>query len=344
MADRGAEATAFSDLIEFEAFRRSVGMGLIYRGLESEFQRAKTVTLNRVTDDNIEVDTPADQEALEDALTYETATMGLSSYSRKLIRGRSQFNVLHAMEGPGPARLDANLMSRLATKMSIELDNQVFTQITGATYGGATGNGFVVPAVGAVFSGTNAYGIDRATGRYKEKGTPQRSESEFYQDVASMFGDAEFHWRNNDIMAGELIGDATPTGYAFVGPPVIVRPIVEWAKREGVLDMRMSVGTEAARTSGILGTTAYAGTLSNIDIVSTTALKPSGNSFTSVNGYFVPIGASILGGIRPMMWDFARFGQGNTMGAAVARSTVIWPYFVGRHGQEYLGKVTVQAG
>ena len=58
----------------------------------------------------------------------------------------------------------------------------------------------------------------------------------------------------------------------------------------------------------------------------------------------MPIGAAVIGGVRPMMWDFGRFGQGNTQGAAVARSTVIWPYFVGRHGQEYLGKVTVQAG
>ena len=343
MAERGAEAIAFSDLIEFEAFRRSVGMGLIYRGLESEFQRARQVVLNRIDDDNIQVDEPDGAVEAETPPTFETATMATTTYTRALIRGTSQFNVIQTMEGPGPSRLDANLMSRLATKMAIALDDQVFSQITGATYGSAASTGFVVPGVGQPFSGTNAYGLDRTTGRYKSKGEAQRSEEQYYQDLASMMGDAEFHYRNNDIMAGELIGDGQPTGFAFVGPPVIVRGLTEYAKREGVLDMRNSVGTEAVRTSGILSTMAYSGTISNVDILSTTALKPSGN-FASVDGYFVPIGAAVIGGVRPMMWDFGRFGQGNTQGAAVARSTVIWPYFVGRHGQEYLGKVTVQAG
>ena len=81
MADRGAEATVYSDLIEFEAYRRSVGMGLVYRGLEAEFQRARQVRLNTITD-NITVDSPADQEALETSPTYETCLLYTSPSPR----------------------------------------------------------------------------------------------------------------------------------------------------------------------------------------------------------------------------------------------------------------------
>lgn len=338
MADRGAEATAFSGIIEFEAFRRSVGMGTLYRGLETDFQRAKSVTLNQIANDGIVVDAPADQEALEAAPAFTTATMSNTQFDRALIRGRSQSNMLHAMEGPGPARLDQNLMQRLATKLAIQLDTNVFAAYVGATFGTAAGNGFELATVGAQFTGTNAYGISRSTGLYAEKGTPQRSEEQFYKDLLALPGTLEFTWRDRDLMGGELIGEAGPTGFAFFAPPVVIRAIVTAAAREGVLDMPQSVGTQAVRGSGILGQSAYQGRVHNVDLVSTTALRP-GSAATHTFGYAVPIGASGIGGIRPMMWDFARYGQGNTGGAAVSRTTVIWPYFVGLHGQEHLGRV-----
>lgn len=345
MADRGAEAEAFSDMIEFDTFRKSVGMGLVYRGREGDFQRAKSVNFNKVANDNIHVDTPADQEALETAPTYTTATMSVEAVSRALIRGTSQYNILHAMEGPGPARLDMNLMDRLTKKMAIQLDDKVFELLTGHTYGTAATNGFKTTDVGTAFSGTNAVGVDKTFGRYKSKGTAPRTELQLLNDIVDCFGDAVVKWRGLNVMAGETVGDGMPTGFAYCAESRIVRPITTWAKREGILDMRNSMGTMAWATGGILGTAAYAGTIDGVDILTTEALRFA-DTATEGFGYFVPVGGCLHGGLRPMMWDFARYGQGNTGGAAVARSTVILPYYAKRstHEGTLLGRMGLQLG
>ena len=352
MADRGAEATVYSDLIEFEAYRRSVGMGLVYRGLEAEFQRARQVKLNSIQD-NIVVDSPEDQEELEESPTYNTATMDTSVVARALIRGTSQHNILQVMEGPGPARLDQQLTARLAARMAVELDTKVFANLTsGMAYDNSDGNGFdandlagsSATAVGSPFSGTNAAGISRVSGLYMPKGTPPQSKMELLEEVVDSIGNAELQWRKNNIMAGELIGDFMPTGYVFCANPVLIRTLVKWATTHDILDIR-SPAAEARKFSGILGTSAYSGTLHNVDLVATNAIGIAANA-AKVAGYFVPISSALLGGVRPMMWDFGRFGQGNTEGRAIARTTVIWPYFAGRRaeGADILGRVQVEAG
>ena len=344
MAERGAEADVYSDLIEFEAYRRSVGMGLIYRGLEGMFQRARSVRLNQI-EDNISTEVLEENTDTEAAGNFVTATMSTTRYNRAIIRGKSQHNILQAMEGPGPARLDSQMMARMISKLAVQLDTQIFARagsgLTTATFGNAAGNGFETGGVGVAFSQTNAVGFDRTNGRYKDKGTPPRTEEQLLADFTDALGDAELRWRENNIMAGELVGDMQPTGFTFVGHPVTVRPLTTWAKREGVLDLPQSVGTEAARNSGILGMSAYEGRIHNIDIVSTTAITHAANAAT-LQGYFVPIGSALIGGIRPLMWDFGRFGQGNTGGAAVARTTVLLPFFNGIAMQENLGRVTLQ--
>ena len=69
MAERGAEADVYSDLIEFEAYRRSVGMSLIYRGLEGMFQRARSVRLNQI-EDNISTEVLEENTDTEACLLY----------------------------------------------------------------------------------------------------------------------------------------------------------------------------------------------------------------------------------------------------------------------------------
>jgi len=342
MAERGATAVAYSDLVEFEAFRRSSYMGLAYRGLQGDFQRARQVTLNTLTD-NIAVDTPADSEALETAPSRTTADMSLTTYDRKLVRGASRYNVLQAMEGPGPARLDMSLIDRMGASIAQEVDTQGFAQLTGATYNNASGNGFTVESVGTAFSNSNAAGLDRNTGRYKSKGTAPSSRDEILQAIVDSIADGEVRFRNNNIMGGELVGDLMPTGYAFVCHPIVGRALVDWAQSNGELDLRGSAGREAATASGILGTTAYQGTIRNFDVVTTTALKVASNA-ASQRAFFVPIGSALVGGIRPMLWDFARFGQGNTQGRAVAETTVIQPYFAGRAETENLGQLLIAIG
>lgn len=339
MAERGAEAEIYTNIIEFMAFRQSAGMDLCYTGLEGDFQRALSVYLNTITD-NIQIDTPADNAALETAPTYKTATMSTSKFSRALIRGTSQHNIVQAMEGPGPARLDQQLMDRLAQKMATKLDDQIFAKLTGATYGSSAGNGFVIDAVGQAFSGTNASGLDRDTGRYKSKGTAPSSQDEIYRAIVDGMGDAEVIYRDSDLVDGNVVGDAAPNGFRLVCPNIVARALVDWAIEKGDADQPGSVGREAASVSGILGPRAYRGTVHNIDIIGTTALKPSSTAKT-VNAYTVPVASALAAGVRPMLWDFARYGQGNTGGAAIARSTVICPYFAGVQNQGILGRMAI---
>lgn len=343
MAERGATAVAYSSLVEFEAFRRSLYMGLSWRGLESDFQRARQVTLNTITD-NIVAETITDSEALETAPSFTTADMSLTTYSRALVRATSQYNILQAMEGPGPARLDSTLSMRLAEEVSLKMDEQALTALTGATFGTSAGNGFVVETVGTSFSSSPASGLDRNTGRFKTKGTnPPLTQEKLLDDLIESFADAEVTYRNKNIMGGTLIGDGQPTGYAFVCHPIVARALISWAKVKGELDLSASAAYTAARGSGILSMMAYEGRVHNFDIISNTGITHANNAAT-VSGYFVPLNSALVGGVRPMLWDFARYGQGNTGGAAVSRSTVICPYFSGRARQQDLGRVQINVG
>ena len=342
MAEPGNLATAFSAMLTYEMFRRSIMLAMFNRDYERDFASAYKITVPNVSDDNITIDTPADGTALETAPQFETAALGENTYSRALIRGTSQQNLMQAIESRAGAGFTQNLMERLNTRLAIKLDDQLLDVLTNVTYGNAAGNGFLLDTVGA--SGANGWGI-KATfpHRLQKKGSSTATEADLYNGVIGSIEDAELKWRLLEVMGGQSIGHGAPSGFCFVTSPPIARQLVIWAKSAGVLDLETSAARQAATTSGILGNMAYHGRIANIDIASTNSSEvaiPTTDG-SKAPGYFLPTGSAVTAAVRPTLWDFAQYGSGNTGGAFVRRTTVILPYVVGVLKPDQLGKTEI---
>ena len=344
MAEPGNLATVFSAGLVYDQFRRSIMLGLTNRGYERDFASAFSVTIPVVSNDNIQVDTPADGVALETSPTYTTATLGNITGSRALIRATSQRNLMQAIESRGGAELATNLMERMNARIATKLDDQIATAVTGATYGSKAGNGFSLTRIG-VPNATNGWGMDAAfPNRFKQKGSvSDKKPEDLFNGIYDAISDAELKWRNLDVMGGQFIGDGQPTGFAAVGAPAVARQLVIWARDNGVLDLEASAGRQAASVSGILGNMSYEGRIANCDIIGSNAFKVPGTATatTVTNMYFLPINGSVAGAVRPMLWDFAEYGQGNTDGKFISRSTSICPYMAQVYEQPNMGRVSI---
>lgn len=350
MAERANLATAFSAMLTYEMFRRSIMLAMFNRDYERDFASAYKVTVPDVSNDNIQIDTPdggSGSPGLETVPSFQTADLGETTFKRALIRGTSQQNLMQAIESRAGAGFTQNLMERMNTRIAIRLDDELLKVLTGATYGSADGNGFSLAQVGKNDStAANRWGMDVNFPHRFKKGTSvgaDITEANLYNGVIGAMEDAELKWRLLEIMGGQSIGHGEPSGFCFVTSPPVARQIVVWAKEKGVLDLEASAARQAASKSGILGNMAYHGRIANIDVASSNskelAVPKSATANSVAAGYFLPTGSAVTAAVRPTLWDFAQYGNGTTGGAFVRKTTVILPYLAGRLHQDQLGKV-----
>ena len=306
MADRGNPKTTYAADIVYEVYRRSTWLRAFYRNIDAMFQMSQTVVLADMND-NIQVDHPADQSALESKLARSTATLTDISTTRKLIRANAQINKMQEREaGAGPA-MQANLNQKLAIKLALALDDKLAEFVAGLTYDTVNGSG----NDNSLLKGTAGSIYVSRSFPYKPTGTNA------VDLVIEGLKDAHMLLAEKDCVSGETVGAGEAMPMCAKLPLGMARQVVDSLEKAGDLQYRTDIAAQAGADRGILSTSAYMGTWAGImDIAGTTSLKtPTGTG--NWTGYLFPTNGPISAAISEPDIADQDWDQGNTDGEYV---------------------------
>lgn len=329
MADSAAAIQIFAQGILYEMFRRSVWVNVGNRMWESTIASAKTGSIPELTP-NIQIDSPADRDALAASPQYTTASLDKQDWSREFLRATSQMNLLDEIEAAGGATLNRTLMEHFATNLALELDEKVAAKVTGSTFNAANDNAISVGTAGDTFIGRAfpypAVGADGAGLKLARDGINQAFLKLFEKNV----------------VGGRAIGVAGPSQVAALMPVGVANNLVDYLESVGELSTRASIAGQAVANRGILASTAFMGRYANIDIVATTSLDaPTGTDNWDM--YVMPTMSVLAVGAFAPTFDVARFGSGNTAGQFIERRTAIQRWGAKVVRPEHIIRVRIEA-
>ena len=315
-----------SNLILYEAFRKSVWLNASNRALESYMSRALRVSVIEVGDSSVVQDRTREQ--LEEAITYTTSDVTETTFTKNYFNGYDSLAMADYRILEAGGKLDSYVSDRLGKKLALHVDDKIAGVVTGSTYDSVDGTGRD-NLITVDNRDTIARAFPHATGR-----------ADTAQNIASAFKDAHMLLASKDLIDGEYVGDNGPSAFIALGAIPIMRQVVDYLASETQLQDNSNIGMQAEKYRGIFGTAAYRGTYSGIDLGWTNSLGvPADSAPWSV--YILPTNSTLFCGFPMMQIDESKFGQGNTQGAYVYRRTAVGEWLAGIGRPEHIIRIDI---
>ena len=335
-------ATADADLkdvylshIVYQTFRASIGLNIANRSWESQMAPGWDLRFGEVSDANVSVAKLANRTAAETGPTFATTILTDNSFTPFYLRGHARINKMDTREAVGGPGFQQHVNDLLAKKLAVQMDTEIASVITGATYDSFTGTGANKNLLAAV--GDDAANYILNTFPFNNEGTKPTNNL-----VTTAIEHLAYAMRVRNVFTGEHVGDGAPSAGAVVMPPGLGVNLIRELREMGQIDQPGSAGRQAAEHLGIMGSSAWMGRYAGLDIVVWDALAAPAAAGTDWAMYGVPTNSVVAAGFASPEISDADFSDGNTEGRYTFERTVIAKGFAGLVKPEHVFKITVK--
>lgn len=317
--------TVQTNAILGESFRRTVWLNASNSRLDAAFSNALKQTMITVVDNSFVRDRTREQlEA--GGVTWTSNEVTIQEFEKFYFDGGAQvpYADMRVLEAGG--RLESHAGQILGKKLALHVDSKIAGAVTAsANYTSGRNNQVAAPDASTI---TRAF-PHRVAGNNADR------------NIVRAVKDAHLLLTDKDVMEAEWVGDNAPSAFSLMCNYPVARVLVDYLSDVGELRMKSDVAGQAETSRGIFGTTAYMGSFSGFDIVSTNSIAKPGAG-QDWKAYVVPTNSSIVAGFPMLKTVDKSWDKGTTNDAYVWQRHAIGEWYAGIVYPENIIEITVK--